>query len=83
MSAACAVAAIKTLQHLGYTYNEGAELWKPPLGKQPCFHYWVQHELGDWCNKCFSTREPAHTPAEATLKAISELMAKGQVRPHG
>lgn len=27
-----ALAAIKTLQRLGYTYH-GAELWKPPLGK--------------------------------------------------
>jgi hypothetical protein len=26
------LAAIKTLEHLGYTYH-GGELWKPPLGK--------------------------------------------------
>jgi hypothetical protein len=26
------VAAVKTLEHLGYTYH-GAELWKPPIGK--------------------------------------------------
>jgi hypothetical protein len=28
-------AALATLLKLGYTYNEGAELWKPPLGKNP------------------------------------------------
>jgi hypothetical protein len=26
-----AIAAIRTLEHLGYTYTEGAELWRPPL----------------------------------------------------
>ena len=31
-----ATAAIKTLQNLGYTYND-AELWKPPIGKVPDF----------------------------------------------
>ena len=32
-----ASAAITTLQNMGYTYQEGAELWKPPLGKRPDF----------------------------------------------
>lgn len=32
-----AIAAIRTLEHLGHTYTEGAELWKPPLGKSPVF----------------------------------------------
>lgn len=31
-----ALAAIKTLQHLGYSYH-GAEMWKPPIGKKPNF----------------------------------------------
>lgn len=31
--ASSADAAIKTLQHLGYTYH-GGELWKPPLGNK-------------------------------------------------
>lgn len=31
-----AKAAIKTLEHLGYTYH-GAEYWKPPLAKRPRF----------------------------------------------
>lgn len=26
-------AAVKTLENLGYTYTDGAELWKPPLGE--------------------------------------------------
>lgn len=30
-----ALAAVSTLEALGYTYNEGAELWTPPLGKKP------------------------------------------------
>lgn len=30
-----AEAAIRTLHKLGYTYNAGAELWKPPLGPRP------------------------------------------------
>ena len=30
-----AIAAVSTLESLGYTYNEGAELWTPPLGKKP------------------------------------------------
>ena len=36
------VAAIRTLERKGYTY-QGGELWKPPLGKQPSFvmlDYW-------------------------------------------
>lgn len=28
-------AAVRTLQKLGYTYNEGSEHWKPPLGPAP------------------------------------------------
>lgn len=28
-------AAIRTLQALGYTYNAGAQMWKPPLGALP------------------------------------------------
>ena len=32
-------AAIKTLEHLGYTYH-GAEYWKPPLGKRPAQPGW-------------------------------------------
>lgn len=27
-----AIAAIRTLENKGYTYTEGAELWRPPLG---------------------------------------------------
>ncbi len=30
-------AAIKTVEMLGYAYLDGAELWKPPLGKKPDF----------------------------------------------
>ncbi len=30
-----AIAAIRTLEHKGYTYTEGAELWRPPLGEMP------------------------------------------------
>ncbi|MFM0165701.1 hypothetical protein PQR39_35395 [Paraburkholderia sediminicola] len=30
-----AIAAIRTLEAKGYTYTEGAELWRPPLGKVP------------------------------------------------
>jgi hypothetical protein len=30
-----AIAAIRTLEVLGYTYTEGAEAWKPPVGKRP------------------------------------------------
>lgn len=30
-------AAIATLKHLGYTHKEGAQLWKPPIGKAPDF----------------------------------------------
>jgi hypothetical protein len=28
-----AIAAIRTLEDAGYTYTEGAQLWKPPLGR--------------------------------------------------
>lgn len=31
-----ALAALETLEHLGYTY-EGGELWKPPNGEVPDF----------------------------------------------
>jgi len=30
-----AIAAIRTLEAKGYTYLEGAELWRPPLGQAP------------------------------------------------
>lgn len=30
------VAAIRTLERLGYTHS-GGELWRPPLGKRPDF----------------------------------------------
>jgi hypothetical protein len=42
-AAKMAIAAIKTLDKLGYTCH-GAELWKPPLGKPP--------KLGCWVNCC-------------------------------
>lgn len=32
--AGAAMAAVKTLRNLGYTYN-GGEVWKPPLGDLP------------------------------------------------
>jgi hypothetical protein len=32
-----AIAAIRTLENAGYTYTEGAELWRPPLGKPPAY----------------------------------------------
>lgn len=32
-----AIAAIRTLEAAGYTYNEGAQLWRPPLGKPPAY----------------------------------------------
>ncbi len=37
MSHKKAKAAIKTLEAAGYTYLEGAAMWKPPLGKRPDF----------------------------------------------
>lgn len=36
-SPAAARAAAATLAHLGYTYAEGAALWRPPLGSPPDF----------------------------------------------
>lgn len=30
-----AIAAIRTLERLGFTYTEGAEQWRPPLGEPP------------------------------------------------
>lgn len=30
-------AAAKTLRRMGYTYTEGADLWRPPLGQAPAF----------------------------------------------
>ncbi|WP_230944262.1 hypothetical protein [Burkholderia cepacia] len=34
-------AAVRTLEAKGYTYVDGAEQWKPPLGKAPA---WVAHD---------------------------------------
>ncbi|MBR8054199.1 hypothetical protein [Burkholderia vietnamiensis] len=34
-------AAVRTLEARGYTYVDGAEQWKPPLGKPPA---WVAHD---------------------------------------
>ncbi|WP_321799768.1 hypothetical protein [Burkholderia sp. BCC1988] len=34
-------AAVRTLETKGYTYTEGAELWRPPLGKAPA---WLKHD---------------------------------------
>ncbi|MEB2504596.1 hypothetical protein SB394_11805 [Burkholderia sp. BCCIQ04A] len=34
-------AAVRTLEAKGYTYVDGAEQWKPPLGKPPA---WVAHD---------------------------------------
>jgi hypothetical protein len=31
------LAAIGTLENLGYTYLEGGDRWSPPLGKKPDF----------------------------------------------
>lgn len=54
-----AIAAIRTLEAAGYTYNEGASLWRPPLGKRPDFtksllarqvengNYWVYQGDGE------------------------------------
>lgn len=30
-----ALAAVRTLEHAKYTYQDGAYLWKPPIGKSP------------------------------------------------
>lgn len=30
-------AAVKTLTKYGFTYTQGAELWRPPLGERPYF----------------------------------------------
>lgn len=35
--AAQSQAAAQTLTNLGYTYTDGAELWRPPLGNAPAF----------------------------------------------
>lgn len=46
------VAAFKTLEALGYTYMDGAELWKPPLGKPNETIADLGHgSLRDWLNK--------------------------------
>ncbi len=43
-----AIAAIRTLEAHGYTYTEGAELWRPPLGraKQPITDKGLMSQLG-------------------------------------
>jgi hypothetical protein len=43
-----AVAAIRTLEAKGYTYTEGAEQWRPPLGKRPSFMNAPPRDVWRW-----------------------------------
>jgi hypothetical protein len=44
-------AAIKTLEHLKYTYH-GGEYWKPPLGEVKALAQPVQPEERNFCPRC-------------------------------
>jgi hypothetical protein len=62
-------AAIKTLEHLKYTYH-GGEYWKPPLGKVKAL---AQPEERNFCPRC-GKRTADWDKAHAEVTRIEKLI---------
>jgi hypothetical protein len=71
-------AAVATLESAGYTYTEGAQLWRPPLGPAPDFEALDKRaaliaELRTQAHQCAIERQ--HTVADLLRQACAVIEA--------